>query len=191
MQFLSNSKRFLFGLSAVAVVGALPLASSPVRAQLVEVTESIVEAVFQPRVELSLTAEKQVVELDAAGQEKITWENLGAKAQVKPGDVLRYTVDGSNSGDVEASNLNITQPIPVQMTYVLDSAMGSNDALITYSINGGATFVEEPMVEVTLPDGTVELQPAPAEAYTHVNWSFADSLASAADVEVGYEAIVK
>ena len=191
MTLLSTKKRFFIGLSTLAFAGVLPFANEPVRAQLLEVTESIVEAVRQPEVKLTLTAEKQLVEIDVDGEEKISWESLGNKAQVQPTDVLRYTVDGSNSGDIEASNFNITQPIPVQMTYVLDSAVSANEAtLITYSIDSGETFVEEPMVEVVLPDGTVELQPAPAEAYTHVNWSFEESLTSASEVEVSYQATV-
>lgn len=185
-------KKYLFaGLGALAFAGILPFANEPVRAQLQDVADSIVEAIRQPEVKLTLSAEKQIIEVDVDGQEKETWEALGNSAQVQPGDVLRYTVDGRNSSEIEATDLTITQPVPVQMTYVLDSAATSNGAAITYSINGGETFVEEPMVEVLLPDGTTELQPAPAEAYTHINWSFGESLKSAADVAVSYEAAVK
>lgn len=191
MKTLFSQKRLFGSLGALAVLGILPFASTPVRAQLQEVTEAIVEAMRRPEVKLTMTAEKQSIDLDVRGQEKITWDDLGQKAEVQPGDVLRYTVDGSNSSDIEASNLNITQLIPDQMTYMLDSAVGAEDVLITYSIDSGETFVEEPMVEVELADGTVELQPAPAEAYTHINWSFQESLTSAADVEVAYQVIVE
>ncbi|NER84733.1 MAG: hypothetical protein F6K42_35495 [Leptolyngbya sp. SIO1D8] len=151
MTLLSTQKRLFIGLSTLAFAGLLPFASEPVRAQLIEVTESIVEAVRQPEIQLTLTAEKQIIEVDIDGQEKISWESLENKAQVQPNDVLRYTVDGSNSSDIEAKNLNITQPIPVQMTYMLDSAVSSDEAtLTTYSIDNGDTFVEEPMVEVVL-----------------------------------------
>ena len=106
---------------------------------------------------------------------------------VQPGDILRYTVDGANSGDIEATNLQITQPVPEQTVYVLGSAESVTAAEITYSIDGGETFVDSPMIEVELPDGTIEQQPAPAEIYTHIKWHFSDPLLSANAVKVSYQ----
>lgn len=188
---LSTPKRLLIGLSTVALAGILPFTSEPVRAQLTEITESIASVVQQPEVKLFLAAEKQLIETKPNGEEKVSWEALENKATVHPGDILRYTVAGHNAGAAAASGLNIAQPIPSQMTYLLDSANSSSPAAITYSIDGGETFVLEPMVEVTLPDGTVELQPAPADLYTHLNWSFDGALSTEAKVNVSYEAVVK
>ncbi|MEL7226328.1 MAG: hypothetical protein AAGL17_16230, partial [Cyanobacteria bacterium J06576_12] len=61
----------------------------------------------------------------------------------------------------------------------------------TYSIDNGESFVTEPMVEVTLADGTKEMQPAPAEAYTHVKWDFNEALESSVVVNVSLETTVK
>ncbi|MBT9313992.1 DUF11 domain-containing protein [Leptothoe spongobia TAU-MAC 1115] len=192
MQRLFAKKRLLLGLSALALAGAMPFATSqPVLAQLQEVKEAIVQAVLRPEVKLSLGAEKQIVELDANGREKTSWEAVDSKVTVQPGDVLRYTVDGSNSGDVEAKGLSITQPIPNQTSYMLKSAKTEGSAEIVYSIDGGQSFVAAPMVEVTLPDGTVELQPAPAEMYTHIQWNFGDDLASAQSVKASYNVKVQ
>ena len=165
----------------------MPFATSqPVLAQLEGVKDAIVEAVLRPEVKLNLSAEKQIVELDKNGQEKISWEALEGKVTVQPGDVLRYTVDGANSGDVEAKGLSVTQPVPSQTSYVLASAKTDSNAKVIYSIDGGQSFVDEPMIEVTLPDGTVEIQPAPAEMYTHIQWNFGDDLASAQSVKAFY-----
>ncbi|MEO1400329.1 MAG: hypothetical protein AAFV72_03635 [Cyanobacteria bacterium J06635_1] len=192
MKRLFAKQRLLMGLGALALLGAVPLVSSqPVLAQLQEVTETIVEAIRRPEVRLTLSAEKQIVELDKNGEEKISWEALEGKVQVNPGDVLRYSVDGANSGEVEAKGLAITQPVPNQTTYVLKSAQSDTSAETIYSIDGGQSFVAEPMIEVTLPDGTVELQPAPAEMYTHVQWNFGDDLATAEAVKVSYEVQVR
>ncbi len=183
-------KRWFIGLSTLALVGAAPLlGGEPVRAQLFDVKDTIVESIFRPEVKLTLGAEKQVITLNEKGQEKLSWEVLEGRVTVHPGDVLRYTVDGANSGDVEAANLQITQPVPANTVYSLGSAKGN--AKITYSIDNGQSFVTEPMVEVVLPDNTVEQQPAPAEAYTHVKWSFDESLASATAVKVSYEVKVQ
>ena len=187
MQRLFAKKRLLLGLSALALAGAMPFATSqPVLAQLEGVKDAIVEAVLRPEVKLNLSAEKQMVELDKNGQEKISWEALEGKVTVQPGDVLRYTVDGANSGDVEAKGLSITQPVPNQTSYVLASAKTDSGAEVIYSIDGGQSFVAEPMIEVTLPDGTVEIQPAPAEMYTHIQWNFGDDLASTQSVKAFY-----
>ncbi|MEM8805081.1 MAG: hypothetical protein AAGF01_03420 [Cyanobacteria bacterium P01_G01_bin.38] len=187
MQRLFANKRLFLGLSAFALVGTVPfITSQPVLAQLQDVKEAIVEVVRRPEVRLTLSAEKQIVELDEKGQEEISWEALEGKVTVQPGDVLRYTVDGANSGDAEAKGLSVTQPVPGQTTYVLESAKSDSSAEIIYSIDGGQSFVAEPMVEVTLPDGTVELQPAPAEMYSHVQWNFGDDLASAQSVTASY-----
>ncbi len=183
-------KRWFISLSALALVGTAPLlGGEPVRAQIFQVKDAIVENIFRPEVKLTLSADKQVVELDDKGQQKVLWQELEGRVTVQPGDVIRYTVDGSNSGDVDAANLQITQPVPDKTIFEIGSAQGA--AQITYSIDNAQSFVSEPMVEVTLPDGTVELQPAPAEAYTHVKWGFGDSLASAEAVEVSYNVVVR
>ena len=181
-------KRWFVGLGALALMGAIPLVGGePVRAQISEVRDTIVQAILRPEVKLTLGAEKQVVTVDNKGGEVIAWESLEGSVTVQPGDVLRYTVDGANSGDVEATDLQITQPVPERTVYVLDSAESVTAAEMTYSIDGGETFVESPMIEVELPDGTVEQQPAPAEAYTHISWRLVDPLLSAEAVKVSYE----
>ncbi|MBX2864038.1 MAG: DUF11 domain-containing protein [Leptolyngbyaceae cyanobacterium MAG.088] len=192
IQRLFAKNRLLLGLGAFALVGAVPFVSNqPVMAQFQEVKDAIVEAVLRPEVKLTLSAEKQFISRDANGQEKISWEALEGRVTVQPGDVLRYTVDGANSGDVEAKGLSITQPVPSETTYLLTSANTDGNAETVFSIDGGQSFVAEPMVEVTLPDGTVELQPAPAEMYTHIQWNFDENLASAQAVRASYNVKVK
>lgn len=123
----------------------------------------------QTALQLRLQAEKQVLTKDQQGKQQVSWQALKGQAQVKPGDVLRYTLTGENTSDRPIKNLTLNQPIPKGMVYVLKSANISNqEAKITYSIDGGRTFVENPTIEVTLPGGTVATQPAPATAYTHI-----------------------
>lgn len=184
-------KRWFIGLGTVALVGTVPFISTPVLAQIQQITASIVEAIREPEVRLTLSAEKQVMEAAAGETPETTWVALESGAQVSPGDVLRYTVDGANSGEVEVENLVLTQPIPTEMTYVLTSATPAEGAEILFSIDGGDTFVAVPTVEVTLPDGTIAQQPAPAEAYTHVRWTFGDTLVTAENLKVAYTLQVK
>jgi uncharacterized repeat protein (TIGR01451 family) len=185
-------KRWLIGIGTLSLIGMIPVVTSEtVRAEIQGMTESIVEAIRQPEVKLTLGAEKKVVTTDEKGQQKVSWERLEGQVTVYPGDTLRYTIEGVNAGEAEAKNLEITQPVPAQTVYVLDSATHLQGNHPTYSIDGGQTFVEQPLVEVILPDGTVEQQPAPAEVYTHVRWSFENTLMADSDVNVAYEVTVK
>lgn len=185
-------RKFLFGIGIAALAVTAPLAmTTPVFANLQAAGSAIAQQLLQPDVKLVMGAEKQVMVADANGQPQKAWAKLEGEATVQPGDVLRYAVETSNEGEMAAKNLEVTQPIPARMTFVIGSDKGNTTAKATYSIDNGATFVDEPMVEVTLPDGTVEMQPAPAEAYTHVKWNFDEALASAVAVNVSHEVIVK
>ena len=185
-------RKFMFGLGIAALVATTPFAmSTPVFASLQEAGSAIAQRIMRPEVKLEMSVEKQVVVTDENGQEKTVWQALEGEATVNPGDKLRYQVASSNSGDLSAEDLVVTQPIPAEMTFVIGSQKGNDAAEATYSIDGGATFVAEPMVEVTLPDGTKEMQPAPAEAYTHVKWDFTESLEASEAVSVSNEVVVK
>ena len=185
-------RKLVFGLGIAALVASAPFVSStPVLANLQEAGTAIAQLLNRPEVKLEMGVEKQVTVVDEDGKEKLEWQKLEGEAEVKPGDVLRYDVVSSNAGEVAADKLVINQPIPAQMTYVLGSAKGNAAAEATYSIDNGATFVAKPMVEVTLPDGTVEMQPAPAEAYTHVKWNFKEALDKSEAVNVSHEVTVK
>ena len=185
-------RKFMFGLGVAALVASAPFAvSTPVFASIQEAGIAIAQRITRPEVKLEMGVEKEITVVDADGTEKAEWQKLEGEAAVQPGDKLRYAVVSSNAGELPAENLVITQPIPAAMTYVIGSEKGNTAADATYSIDGGATFVAEPMVEVTLPDGTVEMQPAPASAYTHVKWNFNEALGSSVAVNVSHEVTVK
>jgi uncharacterized repeat protein (TIGR01451 family) len=124
----------------------------------------------QEALKLVLAAEKQVMTTDQQGKQKVTWQALKGQAVVQPGDILRYTLTGENRSDRPIKNLTLNQPIPKGMIYVLKSANFTGDSKITYSIDGGRSFVENPTIKVTLPNGNVETKPAPASAYTHLRF---------------------
>jgi uncharacterized repeat protein (TIGR01451 family) len=124
----------------------------------------------QEALKLVLAAEKQVVTKDEQGKQKVTWQALKGQAVVQPGDILRYTLTGENRSDRPIKNLTLNQPIPKGMIYVFKSANFTGDAKITYSIDGGRSFGENPTIKVTLPNGKVDTKPAPASAYTHIRF---------------------
>lgn len=180
------------GLAVLATAVIIPLVGGrPGLARLQTMGSTIAQQVLRPEVKLILQAEKQIQTVDDQEQPQVQWQLLEGKATVQPQDVLRYTITSENAGAVSAKNLVITQVVPPQMTYVLATAAGNDEAAITYSIDGGQSFVAEPKVEVVQPDGTVTLEPAPAEAYTTIRWDFAQSLAPDVAVQVSYDLVVK
>jgi uncharacterized repeat protein (TIGR01451 family) len=182
-------RRLSIGLGLLAVALAIPFASgTPVLAELQQAGSAVVKNILAPKVKLNLGAEKKVVSVDAQGKQQVTWKAF--QGTVQPGDVLRYTLVSENAGDKSAKSLKLVQPIPAQTLYSLGSAK-ANGATLTYSINGGKTFVEKPMVTVKLANGQVVQKPAPASAYTHIRWDYSNSLAPLAAVRAAYEVAVK
>jgi hypothetical protein len=159
-------RRLSIGLGILAIAAAIPFASStPVLANLQEAGASIVKNIMQPKMKLVLGAEKKVVTVDAEGKSVTSWKAIEGLVTVQPGDVL-------------------------QTTYVLGSAL-ANGAQLTYSIDGGKTFVAKPTIKVKLADGSVVEKPAPAEMYTHTRWDYSESVQPAASVRSVYEVAVK
>lgn len=188
-------KRFsIASLSAVALIAGMTFTSQiPVVANIFEGGAAVAQNAKKGQVQLRLKAEKKIVTQDAQGNRKVTWQELSNGAQVGQGEVLRYSVSGANNGEKAVNNLTINQPIPRGMAYVLNSATVNEKtgAQITYSINGGKTYVKNPTVEVKLADGTVETRPAPDTAYTHVRWNFGKSVPGKGRVNGTYQVRVR
>ncbi|WP_427158399.1 hypothetical protein ACQFX9_21685 [Aliinostoc sp. HNIBRCY26] len=145
----------------------------------------------QQALQLVLAAEKQVVTKDQQGKQKVSWQALTGAVKVTPGDVLKYTLSGENKSDRPIKNLTLNQPIPQGMAYVLNSAkIAREDAKITYSIDGGRSFVDNPTIKVTLAGGKVETKPAPATAYTHIRVQL-PSVAAKTTVKLTYQTQVR
>lgn len=184
-------RRLSLSLGILAVAAAIPVATStPVFAELTKAGEAIVQNILQPKVKLVLGVAKQVTSTDASGNQVKTWKPLEGQVEVKPGDVLRYTLSSENAGDKAAENLVLTQPVPNQTTYIADSAK-ANGAQLSFSIDGGQSYATNPMIEVKLADGTVEMQPAPVDLYTHVRWDYSESLQPMSSVRAVYEVAVQ
>lgn len=143
-------------------------------------------------IQLRLTAEKQVKQTDKQGKMQTVWQPLQGNAIV-PGDLLRYTVSGENTSDKAVKNLVITQPIPKQTVYVLDSTSVSRNtvAKLVYSIDNGKSFVEKPQIQVKQANGKLVTQPAPAAAYTHIRWTFPQPIGPSTVVNGTYQVKVR
>ncbi|AFZ02862.1 DUF11 domain-containing protein [Calothrix sp. PCC 6303] len=183
----------LLGLGAVAFIAIAPvIAQVPAAKNFFQSGVNAQNVQKQQQVNLQLDAEKQVVAQDQQGKQTKTWLALKGQAKVQPGDVLRYTITGENISDKQVKNLTINQPIPQGMEFVLKSASADDksNSKVTYSIDGGRNFVENPTVQVTLPDGKVATKPAPANAYTHLRMKVS-SVEAKSVVKGSYQVKVK
>jgi uncharacterized repeat protein (TIGR01451 family) len=77
-----------------------------------------------------------------------------------PGATLTYTVVVTNNGAAQANSVVVTDPVPVNTTYVTSSAAGAGTT-IEYSHDGGATY-----------DGS------DAAPVTHIRWTLLAPLAA-------------
>jgi uncharacterized repeat protein (TIGR01451 family) len=186
-------RSYLFGLGAVTLIAsAIVVAQLPATQNFFQSGVNAQNIQKQQQVKLQLDAEKQVIVQDQQGKQSKSWQALKGQVSVQPGDVLRYTVSGENISDKQVKNLTVNQPIPKGMQFVLKSAVGDikSNTKVSYSIDGGRSFVENPTVKVTLPNGKVEVKPAPASAYTDVRMQI-PSVEAKSVVKGSYEVQVK
>jgi uncharacterized repeat protein (TIGR01451 family) len=129
------------------------------------------------RVALTLRADKREIE-----NNKTVFRPIAGKASVKPGDIIKYTVVAKNNSRCPLKNLILKQPIPKGTSYLKDSATAVNGAELLFSIDGGKTFVPQPMI------GT---KPAPPDTYNYLRWKFSGLMMTNAQVKTTYKLQVK
>jgi uncharacterized repeat protein (TIGR01451 family) len=193
-QVLSMKGFSIASIGAVAIVALAPfITQTPILTSAWQSSSAIAQNAKKGPVQLRLEAEKKVVQQNSQGKETVTWQALQGQVTVQRGDVLRYTVTGGNNGDKAVKNLTINQAIPQGMVYVLKSATVNDKqgAKITYSIDGGRSFVENPTIKVRLDNGKEETRPAPASFYTHIRWKFGSSVAAKETVKGTYQVQVR
>jgi uncharacterized repeat protein (TIGR01451 family) len=148
-----------FGRSVVtAVVAIATLATAGVAQQA------------QPKPALVMTAHN----LTAAGARHAA---RGSRPDVLlAGDVIRYGLVFTNVTAAPIARVEFKDVIPVHLRYVAGSARANrDDVTIQFSIDGGATYSAQPMVEEIV-DGRRVSKPAPPERYTHIWWQVAGSI---------------
>lgn len=187
-----NRKRIVFGAVMVAAMALVPM-QGPILNQVIGVGSALAQAVNkQPQVDFKLSAAKLTMAKNDQGAMVEKWQPLDSgSAVVAPGDMLRYSVAGKNIGNDTAKKLVITQPIPQKTVYVLNSAMIEQQAVITYSIDGGKSYVAKPTVRVKLASGEIADRPAPPESYTHVRWQVSQALSPQQQLLAQYQVRVK
>ena len=131
----------------------------------------------------------QSVEIDVAvrlpdGEEKL--ERVEAE-NVKPGEEVIYNLRYTNEDDESAEAVTFIMPVPVEVSYVENSAAGDN-ATVTFSADGGQTFVARG--RLTIVENDIKRLANESEI-THIKWKLMSSVPAETSGEASFRAVVK
>ena len=144
-------------------------------------------ALAAPEVALQVQAERDITEVDDAGNSVTRRVSASATA---PGDTLYYTIRYNNSGDEAARNVRIDNPIPEGTAFVAGSAWGDNSDIL-FSIDAGNSFKKASSLTYQIErDGTTETRQASPEQYNAIRWTVQE-IAPGANGEVGFTVTVQ
>jgi uncharacterized repeat protein (TIGR01451 family) len=193
---LKSAASFL-GLGLATALVVVPLETSLI-SRVTGTDVTVAQAQQQQSLVLALAAHKRTTRTNILGQPEVVWESLEGgllrpAPRVQPGDVVRYTISGNNQTEQPISGLVLTDDIPPNAVYIMNSAAveGGGKAIVTYSIDSGRTYNANPTITVTLPDGKQEVRPAPANLYTHVRWTFQSPVAARSTLSGVYQVRVQ
>jgi len=124
-------------------------------------------AATAPTVEVAITAQKEVVNVDPHGKKNVT---LVPATEGHTGDTIVYMLRAKNAGTGTAVDARIEDPIPAGTTLVLESVK-QDGSRIEASLDHGSTWQAFP-AQVTRKNaaGATETVAAPAESYTTLRW---------------------
>ena len=135
-------------------------------------------------IELKTVAESEQEYTNDAGQKA---KRLVPASKVVPGDEIVWTITAKNVCDKAADNIVIANPLPAEMNYVANSAMGVG-ADITYSVDGKEFNAPAAIV---VHDANGVRRTASADEYRAVRWTYKNAFAPGATTFVRYRALVK
>jgi uncharacterized repeat protein (TIGR01451 family) len=97
-------------------------------------------------------------------------------AAVQPGETVRWTVNANNQGTAPALDYSVSGRVPSGTEFVSGSALGESSPMVTYSIDGGKAYSDQPTVQQKQADGSIVTVPAPTLAYTNVRFTWTAAL---------------
>ena len=124
----------------------------------------------------------------ARSSERVPLDKAGV---VHPGEVLDWTITSVNEGDGAAREYRTVGQIPKGTALVAGSAAAEENASVTYSIDNGKTFAQQPLVAERQPDGTVKMVPAPVSMYTQVRYEWSEPFPAGKSLAASYKVRVK
>lgn len=135
-------------------------------------------------IELKTVAESEQEYTTETGQKA---KRLVPATKVVPGDEVIWTITAKNVCDKSADNIVIANPVPEQMSYVANSAIGVGSD-ITYSLDGKEFAAPAAIV---VHDANGIRRTASPDEYRAVRWTYKGAFAPGATSFVRYRATVK
>jgi len=122
--------------------------------------------------------------LDKDGKEI---EVFAPATTAKAGQIIEYRYHATNVGEGEISNFIPIIPIPAVTTYIDGSATESDLFLLEFSIDGGKSFANAPLIRIIKNDKgeEVEEQVDPSE-YQAVRWTMLDSFKPNQEINLSF-----
>ena len=131
------------------------------------------------------TVEKEIVTVAADGRETV--KRLPAD-KVTPGETVVYAIKYRNDGAAPAADIVLVMPVPKEVAYVEGSVAGEETASVSFSADGGETYVARG--RLTVVEGG-EARPARGDEITHIKWTLTAPVAAKAEGEVSYKAVLR
>jgi uncharacterized repeat protein (TIGR01451 family) len=110
---------------------------------------------------------------------------------VKQGEILDWTIISENQGNAPAHEYKAVGQIPRGTQLVAESTTHDGSAVVTYSIDNGKTFSQQPTIEEKQADGSLRQVPAPASMYTQIRYEWSDPLSQDGKLAASYKLRVK
>lgn len=153
-------------------------------------------ALLLPTWRASAAAEPSAVEIRATAEVEVKVKGDDGTEQVKrqpatkvpPGVAVIYTLRAENKGAKPADDVVVTDPIPEHMDYV-DGSASTAGARLTFSVDGGKTFLPLEKLQVKGKDGAPRAAAGPD--MTHIRWQFEKPLAPGESRAVEFRARVE
>lgn len=138
-------------------------------------------------IELTTRAEAEIMQKNEKGENVLKLVEAD-KANVLPGDTVRYTITYVNKGDQPATDVAIKNPVPEHLVYVDKSAEGAGTR-IDFSIDNGSTY--GPFASLKVKNKAGRERPARADEITNLKWTVEKPLEPNGQGTVSYRAKVK
>jgi uncharacterized repeat protein (TIGR01451 family) len=152
---------------------------------LAAIALSATAAFARPDVVLHLSG--ATVQKTASGAEKIVL--LVPDQKLKAGEVVRWTIVGTNKGSDPALHFTPSDKIPAGTAYIAGSA-STTGGRVEFSLDEGKTWSTKPMVTAQSATGPVQ-KPADPSSYTNIRWIADKPLAPKGSAQFIYEVRVK
>ena len=131
------------------------------------------------------------VEISGSVQRDHKVVSLEKNETVKAGEEINWNINSVNSGAGDAQDYRVVGQVPAGTAFVAQTAKGDGEPKVTYSIDGGKSYAEQPMIDETQPDGSIKKVAAPVSAYTQVMFEWAKPLVSQTKINAAYRVRVK